>query len=418
VTTTKRLFIRSAVGAAAFAAVASSAWAQQGQPVKIGLLATLEGPFAAGGADGMRGAELAVKQRGGVVAGRPIQIIKGSSDAKPDVAVNATRKLVEQDKVDIMVGPLSGGEGIAVKDYSKTQPNVTFINGGSGAQATTLVNPSPNFYRFNTEGAQWMVGLGKAAMAKGYKRVMVIAEDYAFPYSQVQGFMTEFCKAGGRVPEKAWVPLGGKDYSSVIAKIPNNVDALLLILGGADAVNFLNQYEAAGGDKPLLGGSITVSQDVLNYRGKKRDSLVGTLSAGPYADTYDGAEWKAFVADYRASYPVSAGGYPSPSLFAYVYYQNMKAALDGLAAVNGDLSGGQAKYRAALDKLVLKTPTGDVRVDANRQAIGSTFITEVVKDAKGDLTTKVVGKVDNVDQLLGMSKADFKVGTRDEPNCP
>jgi branched-chain amino acid transport system substrate-binding protein len=161
VTTTKRFFIRSAIGAAAFAAVAGSAWAQQGQPVKIGLLATLEGPFAAGGADGMRGAELAVKQRNGVVAGRPIQIIKGSSDAKPDVAVNATRKLVEQDKVDIMVGPLSGGEGIAVKDYSKTQPNVTFINGGSGAQATTLVNPSPNFYRFNTEGASGWSALAR-----------------------------------------------------------------------------------------------------------------------------------------------------------------------------------------------------------------------------------------------------------------
>ena len=90
----------------------------------------------------MRGAELAVKQRGGVVAGRKIEIIKASSDAKPDVAVNATRKLVEQDKVDIMVGPLSGGEGIAVKDYAKTQPKVTFINGCSGAQATTLVNPA------------------------------------------------------------------------------------------------------------------------------------------------------------------------------------------------------------------------------------------------------------------------------------
>ena len=67
-----------------------------------------------------------------MVAGKKIEIIKASSDAKPDVAVNATRKLVEQDKVQIMVGPLSGGEGIAVKDYSKTQPNVTFINGSLG----------------------------------------------------------------------------------------------------------------------------------------------------------------------------------------------------------------------------------------------------------------------------------------------
>ncbi|MGK6308387.1 ABC transporter substrate-binding protein [Variovorax sp. DT-64] len=414
----KRLWVRSMLGAAALAALAGGAWAQQGQPVKIGLLATLEGPFAAGGADGMRGAELAVKQRGGVVAGRKIEIIKASSDAKPDVAVNATRKLVEQDKVDIMVGPLSGGEGIAVKDYSKTQPQVTFINGGSGAQATTLVNPSPNFFRFNTEGAQWMMGLGKAAMAKGYKRTMVIAEDYAFPYSQVQGFMAEYCKAGGKVPEKAWVPLGGKDYSSVIAKIPKDVDALLVVLGGADAVNFLTQYENAGGDKPILGGSITVSQDVLNYKGKRRDSLVGTLSAGPLADAYDGPEWKAFVADYRKNYPVSAGGFPSPSLFAYVYYVNMKAALDGLDAVKGDLSNNQAKYREALSTMTLKTPNGDVKLDANRQAIGTTFVTEVVKDAQGNLFNKVHSKVDGVNQLLGMSPEEFKIGSRDVPSCP
>jgi len=413
----KRIWIRSILCAAALASLNGIAFGQ-GQPVKIGLLATLEGPFAAGGADGMRGAELAVKQRGGVVAGRKIEIIKASSDAKPDVAVNATRKLVEQDKVDIMVGPLSGGEGIAVKDYSKTQPQVTFINGGSGAQATTLVNTSSNFFRFNTEGAQWMVGLGKAAMDKGYKRTMIIAEDYAFPYSQVQGFMAEYCRLGGKVPVKAWVPLGGKDYSSVIATIPKDVDALLVILGGADAVNFLTQYENSGGDKPMMGGSITVSQDVLNYKGKRRDSLVGTISAGPLADSFDGADWKAFVADYQRNYPVSAGGYPSPSLFAFVYYVNMKAALDGLAAVNGDLSGGQAKYRDALQKMVLKTPTGDVRLDSNRQAIGTTFVTEVVKDSRGNLSTKVSRKVDNIDQTLGIKPEDFKMGSRDVPACP
>lgn len=415
--TDKPRFVRTVVSGAVALLLAGAAYAQ-GQAVKIGLLATLEGPFAAGGADGMRGAELAVKQRGGTVAGRKVEIIKASSNANPDVAVNAARKLVEQDKVDILVGPLSGSEGIAVKDYSRGQPQTTFINGGSGAQATTLVNPSPNFFRFNTEGAQWMVGLGKAAISKGYKRVMVIAEDYAFPYSQVQGFMSEFCRLGGKVPIKAWVPLGGKDYASTIARIPKDVDALLVVLGGADAVNFLNQYEAAGGDKPILGGSITVSQDVLNYKGKRRESLVGTLSAGPLADAFDGADWKAFVEDYRKNYPVSAGGYPSPSLFAFVYYTNMKAALDGLEAAGGDLSNNHQKYRAALSKLELKTPTGIVRLDANRQAIGTTFVTEVVKDASGNLLNRVHSKVDGVEQLLGMKKEEFQIGSRDVPACP
>ena len=414
----RRTFVKTVVAAAVVAAFGGIAYAQQGKPVKIGLLATLEGPFAAGGADGMRGAEMAINERKGMVAGRKIELVKASSDAKPDVAVNATRKLVEQDKVDIMVGPLSGGEGIAVKEYSKTQPNITFINGSSGAQATTLVNPSPNFFRFNTEGAQWMVGLGKAALDKGYKRVMVIAEDYAFPYSQVQGFMSEYCRLGGKVPVKAWVPLGGKDYASVIARIPKDVDALVVVLGGADAVNFLNQYEAAGGDKPLVGGSITVSQDILNYKGKRRDSLVGTIAGSPIADSYDAPEFKKFVADYQKAYPVSSGAYPSPSLFALVYYINMKAALDGLEAVKGDLSDGQKKYQAALQKMTLKTPVGDVKLDANRQAIGTTFITEVVKDKQGNLFNKVLRKVDGIDQMLGMKKEEFQMGSRDVPNCP
>jgi branched-chain amino acid transport system substrate-binding protein len=413
-----RQCIRQLALAAVFAVLAAGT-ADAQQVVKIGLLATLEGPFAAGGQDGMRGAELAVKQRNGMVAGKKIEIIKASSDAKPDVAVNATRKLVEQDKVDIMVGPLSGSEGIAVKNYSKSQPGTTFINGSSGAQATTLTDPSPNFFRFNTEGAQWMVGLGDYALkTKGYKKMALIAEDYAFPYSQVQGFMTEYCKAGGRVTHKAWVPLGGKDYSSVIAKLPGDVDALLVVLGGSDAVNFLTQYEQAGGNKPMVGGSITVDQTVLNFKGKRRESLLGTPSAGPIADSYDTPEWKKFVADYKANFK---DGFPSPSLFAYVYYINMKAALDGLEAVNGDLSGGQAKYREALKNLKLQTPTGVVTLDENRQAIGTTFVTEVAAGPDGVYYNKVVKVVPNVNQRLGMSKADFDkvgLGSRDVPNCP
>ena len=316
----------------------------------------------------MRGAELAIRERNGVVAGRKIELIKASSDAKPDVAVNATRKLVEQDKVDIMVGPLSGGEGIAVKKYSKTQPASRSSTAPRARRPPRSPDPSPNFFRLNTDGGQWMVGLGKAALDKGYKRVMVIAEDYAFPYSQVQGFMAEYCKLGGKVPVKAWVPLGGKDYSSVIARIPKDVDALVVVLGGADAVNFLNQYEQAGGDKPMIGGSITVSQDILNYKGKRRDSLVGTIAGAPIADAYEAPEWKKFVADYKKNFP---DGYPSPSLFALVYYINMKATLDGLEAVKGDLSDGQKKYREALAKMTLKPPIGDVKLDANRQAIGT-----------------------------------------------
>ena len=413
---TKRVRVRSILGAAAAAALAGPAWAQE--TMKIGLLATLEGPFAAPGQDGMRGADLALKQKNGMAGGKKIEFVKVSSDATPDKAVAATRKAVEQDKVPIMIGPLSGDEGVAVKNYAKTQPNVTFVNGSSGAQATTLVDPAPNFYRFNTEGAQWMVGLGEHALGKGYKKMFLISEDYGFPYSQVQGFMASYCAKGGKVVDKAWVPLGTKDYASVIAKIPKDVDALLVVLGGSDAVNFLTQYEQAGGNKPMVGGSITVDQTVLNYKGKRRESLLGTASAGPMADSIDTAEWKKFVADYKANFK---DGFPSPSLFAYLYYINTKAALDALDAVKGDLSNGQKAYREALQKTNFKGPAGDVKIDANRNGVGTTYITEVSKAPDGSFYNKVVKSVPNVTETLGLSEAEFKkmgLGSRDVPNCP
>src|SRR5882757_6794803 len=305
--------------------------------IKVGLLATLEGAFTVLGQDGIRGAELALTEAGYKAGGKKIEITKGSSDATPDSAVKAARKLVEQDHVAILIGPLSGDEGVAIKDYAKTQPNVTFVNGTSAAQDTTLRDPAPNLFRFSTDGAQWMAGLGTYAFEKKkYKNVATVAEDYSFPYTQVFGFMAEFCKAGGHVPSKSWVPIGNKDFSSVIAAIPEDVDAIYVALGGADAVNFLTQYQQAGGAAPLIGGSITVDQTVLTSKGKLRDVLIGTPSAGPTADTNDAAAWTKFVEAYKKQ----PNAFPSPSLFAHAYYINMKAALLGLDAVKGDVSDG------------------------------------------------------------------------------
>jgi len=386
--------------------------------IKVGLLATLEGPFTVLGQDGVRGAELALSEAHYMAGGKKIEIIKGSSDASPDSAVKAARKLVEQDGVAILIGPLSGDEGLAVKDYAKTQPGVTFVNGTSAAQDTTLRDPAPNFYRFSTDGAQWMAGLGDYAYnVKKYNTVVTIAEDYSFPYTQVFGFMASFCKDGGHVPKKFWVPIGNKDYSSVIAAIPDKVDAIYVALGGADGVNFLTQYQQAGGTAPLIGGSITVDQTVLGTKGKQRDYVIGTPSAGPIADNSDDPAWKKFVADYKGAYK---DGFPSPSLFAQGYYINTKAVLLALDKVGGDLSDKEAKFRDTLSSLEFDTPTGKVKLDKNRQAIADNYLTEVAKADDGHLYNKVIKVVTGVNQTLGIPEADFlKLGVagRDNPDC-
>ena len=406
--------------AAAVLAVSLTGPALAQETIKMGALATLEGAFTVLGEDSMRGVRLALEEFNHTAGGKKIELVTGSSDASPDSAVRATRKLVEQDGVQVLIGPLSGSEGLAVKDYAKTQPDVTFLNGSSAAQDTTLREPAENFFRFNTDGAQWMAGLGEYVYnEKGYRSLAVLAEDYSFPYTQVFGFLEPFCRLGGKAPADArfWVPIGNKDYSSVIAALPDDVDAIYVALGGADAVNFLTQYEQAGGDLPLVAGSITVDQTVLGSKGKTRDFVVGTPSAGPVSDTWDDPRWAAFVEAYKKQFP---DGFPSPSLFAHAYYINTKAALLALDKVNGDLSDGGKAFRAALTSLEFETPTGMVKLDERRNAVADIFLTEVIEGPEGNLVNKTIKVIPQVDQTLGVSYDEFlKYGavSRENPKC-
>ncbi|MEE9333763.1 MAG: ABC transporter substrate-binding protein [Granulosicoccaceae bacterium] len=410
----KRVFLALSVAAS----LGLSGVTQAQDAIKIGAFSTLEGAFAVLGEESIRGVEMALHEFNNEAGGKKIEMITGASDASPDSAVAAARKLVEQDKVQILIGPLSGSEGLAVKDYAKTQPQTTFLNGSSAAQDTTLRNPAENFFRFNPDGAQFVAGLGEYTYNdKGYKSVAIIAEDYSFPYTMVFGFMKDYCKLGGTVPAKFWVPIGTKDYSSVISALPDDVDALWVGLGGADAVNFLTQYEQAGGDLPMVAGSITVDQSVLGSKGRSKDYLVGTATASPAADTNQSEEYQAFVKLYQSVHP---DGFPTPSLFAHEYYISTKAALLALDEVEGDLSDGHKKYREALSNLSFMTPAGMRSLDENRQVITDIFLTEVVEGPDGNLLTKLVKRVPQVNQTLGEDMETFLaygVVGRDNPDC-
>jgi branched-chain amino acid transport system substrate-binding protein len=369
-------------------AVVGTGSAGAADKVKIGVTATLEGTYTVLGEDGMRGYELAVKAHDGKAAGKDIETIVGATDASPDSAIRAVKKLVEQDKVDVLMSPLSGSEGIAVKDWSKTQPQITVINASSGAMETTWVNPSPTFYRYNLDGAQWQAGLGDYAYnVKHYKKIATVGEDYSFVYTQVFGLVTEFYQAGGQITKRFWVPLGTKDFATVIASLPDDVDAIYLGLGGADAVNFLNQYQQAGGKARLLGGSIMVDQTVLSSKGKAKDALIGTIAASGMADADPSPKWQAFVKAYQQK-PKEGyfkNAFASPSLSGIDYYNSAEAIFNALDQVKGDLSDGNKKFREALKNMVLEAPNGSFLNDRNIKVIAGAKL-----DQEPAATTKLM----------------------------
>ena len=146
----------------------------------------------------------------------------GCSNDKADTAIKETRRLMEQLKADIMIGPLSGDESIAVANYAKQHPDKTFVDGSAGAQDTTLKVRAPNFFRFNGDGAQWNAGLGDLAYNKlGWKTAAVIADDYSFGWTSAAGFIAEFCAAGGKVTKRVFPPLNTTDYSSFAQQLPS-----------------------------------------------------------------------------------------------------------------------------------------------------------------------------------------------------
>jgi branched-chain amino acid transport system substrate-binding protein len=409
---TGALAATAAVGGAVIHAPAIA----QNPPIKIGSVATLEGPFATGGQDGYRAMEMLFQAENMTIGGRRIEWIRESSNAQADVALARARKLIEQDNVDFIIGPLSGAEGIALKDYSATLTGKTIINGSSGAADTTLRNPSRNFFRFNTDGTQWMAGLGTyVRRTLNVSEVTIVAGDYAFPYAQVFGFSLEFCRLGGKA-NYLWSPLGTTDFASQIAQIPRSTGALVVVHGGTDGLAFMTQYAQAGGNLPIIGGSIMADQTMMSARGPHRRLMVGMVAGGPRADIIDDPNWNDFVARYKRM----PGAFPSPSIHAVNFATNTMAAILALKQVNGDLSGNQAAFQRALAGLKFKAPTGaDVSLDHNRQAISDIFLTRI-EERNNQPMTVAFQRATQINQTLGVPEAQFLAlgaPSRNNPGC-
>jgi branched-chain amino acid transport system substrate-binding protein len=400
-----------------------------GETIKIGHLSTCEGPFAVFYDATTAGAMLPLVERGAkpsgpkgsdgasnaTVAGHPIQMEWGCSDATPDRAVDEARRLVEEEGVDILIGPLSGSEGIAVANYAKEQPGVTFLNGSSAAQDTTLKVQAENFFRWGGDGAQWMAGLGDYAYSElGWRSAVVIGDDYDFPYTQAAGFVAEFCALGGDVVQRLWPPLGEEDYTSYIAQL-EDADGFLLNVTGTGTLAFVRQYDELRGNiaDEIVASTVSVDPNVLKELG---DRVVGVVTAGPTAADSGDPQMDAYLAAMKQAYP----DLPAGSLFDVLYYDAMEALAEALEEADGDLSNNHAKLREALAGLTLDAPNGDTTLDENRNSVAPNFVFQVVADTSGDGVPDVqtLKEIPDVDQTFaGFFDDSTPSPDRTHPEC-
>ena len=411
-----------------------------GTPIKLAIMSECKGAFGAFDNQNMAGAVSALSQfagakpkdpnnpragfTGGAIGDHPIKLVGvGCGDDSSDTAIKEVRRLMEQLDADVMVGPLSGDESIAVANYAKQHPDKTFVDGSAGAQDTTLKVQAPNFFRFNGDGAQWNAGLGDIAYNKlGWRKAAVVADDYSFAWTSAAGFIAEFCAAGGQITKRVFPPLNTTDYSSYAQQMPTDVDGTFVAVGGAGLIPFLKAYEQAKGPidaKKFMGNLFWGTPGQFEQLGPRvAGAYIGgagtagdldTPAAQDYANNIIGKWFKSFKPGGDAAAQAS-------STFTFGYYINTWGLIKGLEEVKGNITD-QSKLQTALAKVVLPAPYGTVKLDDNRQAVFTVYDQQLYMN-NGKLAVKTVSAIPDVDQTFGGTfSATTPAPGRNAPAC-
>jgi branched-chain amino acid transport system substrate-binding protein len=363
------------------AAAASMASSNAADPVRIGLVYTLSGPLAVLGQQARDGFQLAVKDLGGKLGGRDVQVIVADDELKPDVALNKVRGLLERDRVDFVVGPISSS--ILQVIFKPVVSAGTFlISTNSGPSTYAGKDCHPNFFVTSYQNDQIFEAVGKFAQDQGYKRVFVLVPNYQAGKDAINGFRRYF---KGNVIEEAFVPLNNLDFQSELAKIAvAKPDALFTFMPGGMGVNLVKQFQQAGltGKVPFIS-AFTVDEATLPAQ---REAAVGMLGGMTWAPDTNNPQNRKFVAGYEAAYGHVPGSY------AFQAYDAALLIDSAIRQVKGDLSKKDA-VREALRKADFRSVRGTFKFNQNGYPIQDFYMVRAAKRADGKFQTEISQKV-------------------------
>ncbi|EUB96798.1 hypothetical protein PMI07_001132 [Rhizobium sp. CF080] len=362
----------------------------QSTPIRIGMLSVKSGALATGGRQMEDGFQLFLKQRNNTIAGRAVEFIVADTGGQPALAKTRAQELVQRSNVHMVVGPVAAFEALAINDYL-AEAQIPFICSSAAAEDLTQRKLNPWFVRTSSTSAQPCHPLADyAAKELGYKKIITIADDFAFGQEQTAGFQRVFEASGGSITNKLWAPLNAADYGSYISQI-SGVDAVFAAFSGANGLRFLRQYNEYGlkGQIPVISAMTTVDEGVLHTMG---DEALGIISAGWYSAGIDTPHNKSFVEQLRKVTGVDPGFY---SVGAYSAGLALEAALK---SIDGKVENKQGLIAALKKAEVANDPRGPWKFDRYGNPIENIYIRKVErKDNR--LVNTVIKTYDQVSQF-------------------
>ena len=383
----RRALFKYTAGAALASNVAAPAVLAQGRgPIRLGLLNSFTGGIAYAAEANLNAMNLYFDSINWTIAGRKIEIIKEDDQFNPQVGLQKAKKLIESDKVDLLVGVQASNVALAVLNYMKQQ-KAFYVVSGAGTDAITW-DRYPYLFRTSISAYQLSLPMANYVYDNLGKEIVTTASDYAGGRDVVGQFKGPYLARGGKILKEIWPPLGTTDFSPYLTDIKSiNPPVTYDFMPGADAVRFIQQYTEFGlKDKMPLTGFTIINSQMVKALGK---SALGIISALTYTDTVDNPESKAFAESYRAKYKLS------PDLFADYGYVAARALDEALKTTGGDASN-KDKLADAMSKLKFNAPRGPFRMDpATHNPIQDIYICQVIEKSDG-ITTKILATAKDV----------------------
>jgi len=374
---------------AVLAASLMSLAAQAAEPLKIGLVLPMSGPFAAYGKQMEHGARLYLDQVGGTIAGRKVELlIKDDTGVAPEISKRVAQELVVKDKVDILAGFGLTPSAFAVAPIAtEAKKPMVVMNAATSAITTKsdyIVRVSHTLPMVTAPIATW-------AAKNNIKKVYTLVADYGPGQDAEAQFKKTFTAAGGEVVGEVRTPVKNPDFAPFLQKIKDAKPqaVFLFVPPGEQTIAFTKGFAerdlAKAGIRIIATGDLT-GEDVIDGVG---DNALGIVNSMQYSEVHNSPENKAYVAAYYKAYPkdrpdfMSIGGYDGIQLIAKT-----------LEKTGGDASGD--KFMAAAKGMAWTSPRGPVSIDPQTRDIVQTIYIRKVEKVNGKLQNVEFESIPNV----------------------
>lgn len=348
----------------------SSSSGASGGEIRIGAVFPMTGPIATYGQESMNGINLALKSiNTRRIGGKSIRLILEDNKGEPSESANAVRKLINVDKVHMVLGSVASSNTLAGAPIAQAA-KVPMLTPASTNEAVT--KKGDYILRTCFSDAFQGVVLAKFARETLRKKNAVIIIDVASDYSRglAEVFKTKFESMGGKVlPGQYTYNQGDKDFRSLIRRVKRAVPDVIFLPGYYTEVGvFLKQARQMGVSTPVLGGDGWDSPKLQELAGRK--GIIGNYISSHFAADDNDPVVKGFVSDYKNAYAGQV-----PGAMAALGYDALLVIANALEKTASDLSHKSIRDALAATK-DFPGVSGKITIEPDRNAKKSAVILE------------------------------------------